>query len=161
VNAVPSSHGPQDPPHDTSAAPCQGPGQIGLTQANSVFVAWTDGRDPGPPGNDGIDPNVYFAHVPTPRAPTETTVDVDKTRTKLSVSGRLTPSIAGDELTVLLFRDDGDGFDRIGRKPVDVNAKHRYQTSFARPDRGRCRVVVRFAGTQDQLPSSARRIFAC
>jgi hypothetical protein len=126
-----------------------------------VFVAWTDGRDPGPAGNDGIDPNIYFAHVQTPRVPTQTTVGVQKTRTNLVVSGELTPSLAGDALTILLFRDDGDGFDRIGRKQVEVNARHRYSATFARPDDGRCRVVVKFAGTEDQKKSSARRTFAC
>ena len=161
VNGVSSTIPPQDPPFDTSATPCAGPGPIGLAPVRSVYVAWTDTRDPGPAGNDGVDPNIYFAHVETPRVPTQTTVDVDKARTKLIVDGELRPSLAGDELTVLLFHDEGDGFDRIGRKRVEVNAKHRYATSFARPDDGRCRVVVKFAGTDDQLKSSARKTFAC
>jgi len=161
VNGVSSTIPPQDPPFDTSEVPCAGPGPIGLTPARSLYVAWTDTRDPGPAGNDGVDPNIYFAHVDTPRVPTEVSVRVGKTRTKLEASGELTPSIGNETVTVLLFRDDGGGFGRIGRRRADVDARHRYDASFERPDGGRCRVVVKFAGTDDQLKSAARKTFAC
>lgn len=161
MNAVSSTIPPQDAPFDTSANPCAGPGSIGLAPARSVYLAWTDTRDPGPAGNDGVDPNIYFAHVETPRVPTNLTLRVDKRGSKLEASGELVPSVGNESVTVLLLHDEGDGFDRIGRKRVEVNAKHRCGTSFARPDDGRCRVVVKFAGTDDQLKSSARKTFAC
>lgn len=42
------------------------PFQIGVNGA-TFYVPWNDGRNPSPPADNGVDPNIFFAKVKAPR----------------------------------------------------------------------------------------------
>jgi hypothetical protein len=76
---------------DTDYGNCFGLGSPAVTAPGSgFFFAWTDGRDPGPAGNNGIDPNVYFANHLGPFLGTSTSLKVSTTASKIKVSGDVT-----------------------------------------------------------------------
>jgi Prealbumin-like fold domain len=153
-----------NPSFDTNYNNCFGmpPGDINAL-GSGFFTAWTDGRDPGPAGNNGIDPNIYFAHTEGPALSTELDVSVHKTATKVNVNGEVTPQpLPGARVTVTLFRDDGSGFDQIARKRPRTGNGGAWATSFARPSDGRCRIVVEFGGAEGRAPSvPVTKTFAC
>lgn len=138
------------------------PGDVNAA-GSGFFTAWTDGRDPGPAGNNGIDPNIYFAQTEGPLLPTELEVSVRKTATKVNVTGAVVPQpLSGARVTVTLFQDDGGGFDQIARKRPRTGNGGGWQTSFGRPSDGRCRVVVEFGGSEGREPSvPVTKTFAC
>lgn len=160
-----SSFWETDPSFDTHYSNCFGLPPLGMTAPGSgFFVAWADGRDPGPAGNDGIDPNIYFARTEGPPIATTLTASVTKTGSKIKPSGTLTPRpVPGAKVTVTLFRNTGDGFEQIGRKrPTTSDKGGAWATSFARPDDGKCQILVEFGGAEGRAPSSpVTKTFAC
>jgi hypothetical protein len=151
-----------NPNYDTELSNCFGLDPLDMAFPGSgAFVAWTDGRDPGPTANNGVDPNIYFARVPEPPAITTTTLSIDKTRSKIAASGDVTPSDPDGEVIVTLFRKKGGTFKRMASKTALLNAEGRFVTLFARPDDGRCRVRARYPGDEEHLPSAKTKTFAC
>ena len=153
-----------NPSFDSNYSNCFGmpPGDLNAA-GSGFFTAWTDGRDPGPAGNNGIDPNIYFAQTEGPPLSTELEVSVRKTATKVNVTGAVVPQpLPGARVTVTLFQDDGGGFDQIARKRARTGNGGGWQTSFGRPLDGRCRVVVEFGGSEGREPSvPVTKTFAC
>ena len=154
-----------DPSFDTHYANCFGMPPIGSTAPGSGFLfAWADGRDAGPAGNNGVDPNIYLARTQGPPLPTTLTAEVDKTASKVKPSGTLTPRpVPGAKVTVTLFHNTGDGFEQIGRKRPTTSGKGgAWSTSFARPGGGKCRIEVEFGGAEGRAPSvPVTKTFAC
>jgi hypothetical protein len=67
VTSAPSLVPKLNPSGDSTRRNCDFPGRIaGLFPGSGAYVAWIDGRDKGASANGGVDPNVYFAHVPDP-----------------------------------------------------------------------------------------------
>lgn len=153
-----------NPSFDSNYSNCFGmpPGDLNAA-GSGFFTAWTDGRDPGPAGNNGIDPNIYFAQTEGPLLATELEVSVRKTATKVKVTGAVVPQpLAGARVTVTLFRSDGGAFDQIARKRPRTVIGGDWSTSFGRPSGGRCRVVVEFGGSEGREPSvPVTKTFAC
>lgn len=152
------------PSFDSELADCFGLGDPAVVAPGSgFFFAWADGRDPGPAGNGGVDPNIYSAHDIGPFLSTSTSLSVSKTASELEARGRVAPApLAGARVSVTLFVDDGGGFDRVGRKRAKTGAEGAYSASFTRPDVGRCRLVVVFEGSEGREPSPATtKTFSC
>jgi prealbumin domain-containing protein len=153
-----------DPSFDTHYSNCFGMPPVGLNAAGSGFyVAWADGRDPGPVGNGGIDPNLYFANTEGFRLDTKATFDVAKTAQKLKVSGDVSPEpLPGGPVSITLFRNSGGGFEQVGSKGASTNKAGEFGASFARPNGGQCRVIVVFEGSEGREPSpTVTKTFAC
>jgi hypothetical protein len=153
-----------DPSFDSHYSNCFGLPPIASIAPGSGFIAaWADGRDPGPAGNAGVDPNIYVASTEGPPLPTTLTASVKKTETKLKPKGKLEPPpVPGGTVTVTLLRDTGDGFEKVGRKRVTTGASGSWSTSFPRPDGGRCRIVASFGGAEGRAPSvPVTKTFAC
>jgi len=57
-----------NPGFDSFLNDCFGmdPFQIGVNGA-TFFIPWNDGRNAGPPADNGVDPNIFFAKVKAPR----------------------------------------------------------------------------------------------
>lgn len=165
VNEAPSPFWNTDPSFDTNYSNCFGLPPLGSIAPGSGFVvAWSDGRDPGPAGNNGVDPNIYLARTEGPPLSTTLEASADRTASKIKVSGSLTPRpVPGARVTVTLFRNTGDGFEQIGRKRPTTSEKNgSWATSFARPDDGKCRVVVEFGGAEGRAPAvPVTTTFAC
>lgn len=145
-----------DPSFDTHYSNCFGlPPIASLAPGSGFMFAWADGRDPGPVGNNGIDPNIYFASSEGPALRTTLTADLSKTATKLKLSGAISPRpVPGAKVTVTLFVNAGGGFDQVGRKrPTTDAGTGDWFTSFARPDDAKCRVVIEFTGAVGRAPS--------
>lgn len=153
-----------NPSFDTNYSNCFGmpPGDVNAA-GSGFFTAWTDGRDPGPAGNNGIDPNIYFTQTEGPLLGTELEVSVKRTATKVKVSGEVVPQpLPGARVTVTLFQDDGGGFDQVARKRARTGNGGAWTTSFGRPSGGRCRVLVEFGGSEGREPSvPVTKTFAC
>lgn len=153
-----------DPSFDTHYNDCFGIEPIDAEAPGSGFLmAWTDGRDPGPVGNNGVDPNVFFVATEGPPLPTELTASVRKTKQKLKPQGTLNPEPIPDaKVVVTLFRDTGDGFEQVARRKPKTGDGGAWLTSFARPDGGTCRVVIEFGGAVGRAPSvPVTKTFAC
>jgi hypothetical protein len=153
-----------NPSFDTNYSNCFGlpPGAINAA-GSGFFTAWTDGRDPGPAGNDGIDPNIYFAHTEGPLLATALTLQVSTTFTKVKVTGEVVPRpLAGARVSVTLFVNEGDGFDKVAKKRPTTDKAGAWATSFGRPAGGTCRIVAVFEGSEGREPSpTVRRTFSC
>ena len=164
ISEVPSGLWQMNPAFDTNYANCFGMPPGGLDAAGSgFFTAWADGRDPGPAGNNGIDPNVYFAQTEGPALGTELEVSVRKTATKVNVTGAVVPQpLPGARVTVTLLRSDGGAFDQVARRRPRTGGGGSWETSFGRPSGGRCRVVVEFGGSEGREPSvPVTKTFSC
>lgn len=154
-----------NPSFDTDITNCHGMDKFHFVAPGSgFFVAWTDGRDPGPAGNDGIDPNIYFARTEGPFIPTTLSASIGFTASKLKVKGKLLPApLKGARVTVTLFHDDGGGFEQVGRARPRVSGKGAWSATFGRAGLEQtCRVVVEFGGAEGRAPSvPVTKNFAC
>jgi hypothetical protein len=153
-----------NPSFDTDLSSCHGMDKFHFAAPGSgFFVAWTDGRDPGPAGNAGIDPNIYFAHTEGPPIPTTLSASVGKTASTLNANGKVSPSpLRGARVTVTLFQDDGAGFERVGRARPRTDKRGGWSATFDRPSGGTCRIVVEFGGAEGRAPSvPVTKTFAC
>ena len=154
-----------DPSFDTHYGNCFGLGGPDIVGPGSgFFVAWTDGRDPGPSGNDNIDPNIYFANDIGPFLPTSTSLKVSTSASKITARGNVTPQpLKGAIVRVTLLRDDGPGgFEQVAIKQAKLDAGGNYTASFGRPNGGTCRISVVFEGSEGREPSLPKaKTFAC
>lgn len=154
-----------DPSFDTHYGNCFGLGDPDVVGPGSgFFIAWTDGRDPGPAGNDGIDPNIYFANDIGPFLDTSTSLRVSRTASKIKASGEVSPPpLQGAIVRVRLFRDDGGGFEQVASKRAKVlDADGDYSATFGRPNGGTCKITVVFEGSEGREPSPSKsKTFAC
>ena len=88
------------------------------------------------------------------------TVSVIKGRDRVKAAGRLRPPHEGSVIVKLQKRKGR--WVTLTVKEVPLDAAGGYRTRFKRPRRGTaCRVVARWAGDADHLPSSARDRFRC
>jgi hypothetical protein len=148
-----------DDPFDTLYTACFGMQGLRVAAPGSGFyLAWADGGDTGPAGNEGVDPNIDFARFDGGAIVTTTSVSVSKDGAQLSVRGAVDPPpLHGGRVTVTLLR----GGDQIARSRPVLGGDGRYATTFSRPSGGSCEVVVRFPGSDGWVPSAARTTFAC
>ncbi len=104
---------------------------------------------------------------------TKTTVVVKVRRSKhlISARGRVSPARPGKRAVVKLYRRRSGSWVRLSTKrprlagTSDLNldgfTDSRYAASFARPGRGRCKVVATLPATAKFSSSQAVKIFAC
>jgi hypothetical protein len=84
-----------------------------------------------------------------------------KRKARLKVSGAVVPGVAGS-VKVTLVRATKRGWRTVDVSKVRSRAGGGYAASFARPSKGRCGVLVEFAGTKTHMPSyTAVPPFAC
>jgi hypothetical protein len=151
-----------NPSYDSLYGDCVGlQGNRMAAPGSGFYVAWTDGGDPGPAGNGGIDPNIEFARM-DPALATATTLSVSSTGSTVHAGGVVAPDpVLHAKVTVTLFVDDGPGgFEVADRVRPVLGPGGTYGVFFAEPG-ATCRLVVQFAGSEGRLPSSASQTFAC
>jgi len=106
------------------------------------------------------------------RAASKLSFTARKRPSRIRVKGLLTPAHAGQKVKIVLKKRRSGAWVKVGTKRVllgsgiDRNAdgirESGYAKRFRRPQRTkRCRVIVRFRGDVDHLPSIARRTFYC
>ncbi|HEY7661012.1 MAG TPA: SpaA isopeptide-forming pilin-related protein [Actinomycetota bacterium] len=153
-----------DPSFDTAYGNCFGLGGPAVAAPGSGFLfAWADGRDPGPAGNNGIDPNIFFASDLGPFLQTSTSLSVAKTSSKLKAKGDVDPQpLRGAIVRVTLFRQTGGGFQEVASKAAKIDANGDYAASFGRPNGGTCRITAVFEGSEGRAPSpTVTKTFDC
>lgn len=106
------------------------------------------------------------------RAASKLSLTARKRPHRIRVKGFLTPAHGGTKVKVVLKKRRSGAWVSVRTKRpllgsgIDRNAdgirESGYATKFRRPQRTkRCRVIVRFSGDVDHLPSRARRTFYC
>lgn len=162
-NEDPFSSPSMNPQYDTAYSSCFGLEPPGIAAPGSgFFAAWTDGRDPGPAANNGVDTNIYFERVEGPFLSTALDVGAIASTSKIDVTGRVTPQpLPGAPVVLTLFVDAGNGFERVDRDRTKTKAGGRFSGAFAGSSGDRCKVVAAFGGSDGRLPSSASTTFAC
>lgn len=101
----------------------------------------------------------------THAAPVEVTVRIAKTNEEVRPFGTVEPARPRGDVSIRLFKMTVDGWNLIGKKTAELGrARDRdddgvdesaYKTSFARPDEGNCKVIVRFdrdTSTSQEFP---------
>jgi large repetitive protein len=125
---------------------------------STTYATLADGEGTGTIANDD-------------RAPTTTSLRIRKGRDHIRASGRVAPAQRGQRMVVKLLKRRNGRFVKIATKRptlgrgIDTNGdgvlESGFSTRFARPRRGRCRVVARFGGNANYAPSTTRRTFDC
>ena len=106
------------------------------------------------------------------RAASKLSLKARKRPSRIRINGLLTPAHGGKKVKVVLKKRRSGAWVKVGAKRVllgsaiDRNAdgihESGYRTKFRRPQRTkRCRVIVKFRGDVDHLPSHTRRTFYC
>ncbi|MDQ4142462.1 MAG: M15 family metallopeptidase [Actinomycetota bacterium] len=86
----------------------------------------------------------------------------EKTQRKILASGRARPALPGERVKVTLSRRrPGGSFQDLAVKRPELDQRGRYKVSFARPERGTCRLVVSFPGDDNYARSRAAKTFKC
>jgi hypothetical protein len=150
------------PGYDSFYGPCFGMQGNQMTAPGSgFFVSWTDGGDPGPAGNGGVDPNIDFARF-DPSLATTTTLRVDTGGPTIRAAGSVTPDPFLDaRVTLTLFFDDGPGgFEQVDRARPALGPGGTFAVTVSSVG-GTCRLVARFDGSEGRLPSSVSETFDC
>jgi large repetitive protein len=98
--------------------------------------------------------------APVTRQATTVTLQVTKTSSKLKAGGGVTPS-AGGQVTVKLYRKSGGVFHLLSTKSPMLTALSTYNTSFARPGSGKCKIVSRYEGDAAHAASRRALTFGC
>jgi Tol biopolymer transport system component len=93
--------------------------------------------------------------------PTTLTVRVSKTNSTLKASGLIEPPVAGQKVTVALFKKTGGGFKKLKSVNATIADDGTYKATFTRPDATKCKVTATYAGDTAHETSSAVKIFAC
>ena len=152
-----------NPQYDSAYGDCFGVESFNFAAPGSGFsVAWTDMRDAGPAGNNGVDPNIYFEEFEGWSVPTTTTLSVSEGASSISVRGAVSPSpYAPVLMNVRLLVDTGSGFVKVDRARPRLNDAGRYKAKLDRPADGTCMIVVKFRGSDGRLPSTVSKTFAC
>lgn len=97
-----------------------------------------------------------------------TTLTVRKRQGLLVARGQVIPQVSGSVTVRLMKKRDGV-FRRIRQEPAVLVERTNgageeissYRTTFPRPQSGRCRIVVIFAGNEQVEPSRTRSTFRC
>jgi hypothetical protein len=151
-----------NPGYDAFFGPCFGmQGNQMAAPGSGFLVSWTDGGDPGPAGNGGIDPNIDFARM-DPALATTTTLTIDTGGATIRAEGSVTPDpFLSARVTLTLFFDDGPGgFEQVDRVRPVLGPGGTFAVTISGGG-GTCRLVARFDGSEGRLPSSASTTFAC
>ena len=98
---------------------------------------------------------------PTGKAGSRVSALVKVRRRTILVTGSVTPAHPGLRVSVVLKRKRGARYVRLAAKRPLLTRTSRFATSFRRPRRGACKVVVRFPGDADHRPSATTRTFRC
>jgi hypothetical protein len=101
--------------------------------------------------------------------PTSLTAKVVKSRTRVSVKGRLNGAELGDQVTAILYKQKGAKYVKIGSRTVTVGAladlngdglaDAPYKAALKRPASGNYKFKVKFAGSAAQKPCSVTKTF--
>ncbi len=94
------------------------------------------------------------------RLPTYTSLAVNA-GTTITASGELFTAHPGETMTVTLFKKVGTTFQKVSSTTPVLSPFGAYTTSFADPGATSCKVVARFPGDVDHLPSQKAKVFAC
>jgi hypothetical protein len=151
-----------NPPYDDFYGPCFGMQGNQMAAPGSGFhVSWTDGGDPGPAGNGGVDANIDFARM-DPALATTTSLTIDTGGSTTRADGTVAPDpILSARVTLTLFFDDGPGgFEQVDRVRPRLGPNGTFAVTISSVG-GTCRLVARFDGSEGRLPSSTSRTFAC
>ncbi len=82
--------------------------------------------------------------------------------TKIKAVGGVSPSEAGRDVTVRLFRKPSGGvFHLVTSVTKTLNGSSRFAALFPRPAAGQCKVVARFGGESTHLGSSVTKLTTC
>ena len=112
--------------------------------------------------DDGIHGRELWRTSPiSPPDPSGTTLAVRKSLQRLSARGEVSPNHACKRVIVTLQKKENGTFVKITRKRPALDARSHYRVGLERPAGGRCRIITRFPGDDDHLPSSARSTFYC
>ncbi len=106
------------------------------------------------------------------RAASKLSLKARKRPSRIRINGLLTPAHGGKKVKVVLKKRRSGAWVKVSAKRVllgsaiDRNAdgirESGYRTKFRRPQRTkRCRVIAKFRGDVDHLPSHTRRTFYC
>jgi pimeloyl-ACP methyl ester carboxylesterase len=95
------------------------------------------------------------------KTPTSTTVTVTGVPSSIVAFGDVTPYHSGAPVDVSLYVKKGTKFKRIGQQSVQLDDASRYSVSLAAPSKGKCKVLVKFAGDVDHAASKATKVFPC
>jgi hypothetical protein len=148
-------------PYDSRYNSCFGlQGNQFAAPGSGLFMAWADGSDPGPVGNNGIDPNIRFAKL-DPSLPSATTLSISTKGTTVHASGRVSPDpVLAAKVTVILYVDEGNGFRKVDTVRPTLGANGSFGVFFTKPG-AECRLHVTFGGSEGRLGSSISKTFAC
>jgi hypothetical protein len=151
-----------NPGYGSFYGPCFGlQGNQMAAPGSGFYVSWTDGGDPGPAANGGVDPNIDVARL-DPALATTTSLTLDTGGSTTRVEGTVSPDpILDAGVTLTLFFDGGPGgFEQVDRARPRLGPGGTFAVTISSAG-GTCRLVARFDGSDGRLPSSASRTFAC
>jgi len=112
------------------------------------------------PTSSGPSPDPSPSVSPTTRVPSSLTLSVVKNRSRVRAAGRLRPAHEGT-VRVKLQKRKGRWV-TVASKRARLSDLGGYRARFQRPRKGAaCRVVARWRGDADHLPSVARDRFRC
>ena len=92
---------------------------------------------------------------------TDLTLKVRVLKERIRARGVLDPSLPGADVRVTLLKKRAGTWRELGVETPTLSDTSRYRTTFDRPSKGSCRVVVRFLRDAEHGPSKARLTFAC
>lgn len=92
---------------------------------------------------------------------TTTSLNVQKSSSKVTASGTVKPAHAGKKVEVTLLRKQGGTFVVRGEKMGVLDGNSKYSVSFARLPQGSCRMDAKFPGDVDHDPSKKSVPFLC
>ncbi|HVF52588.1 MAG TPA: peptidoglycan DD-metalloendopeptidase family protein [Actinomycetota bacterium] len=118
----------------------------------------TQSAPPPPPPPPPPDPSASPTPEPQATEPallsTTTEVSMRSTRRQIKVAGAVSPSGVGGTVRITLARSTGGPF--RGVASATVSGAGAFETSFARPRRGTCRVIAQFSGDSERAPSRGK-----
>jgi hypothetical protein len=93
--------------------------------------------------------------------PSSIRLNIGKTQTSIKASGKVNPAHPGDQVDVTLFRKKDGSFVKVVHRRRDLTAESKYSATFARPPKGRCKIVATFGADEDHLGSHTSKSFDC
>ncbi|MEX2393080.1 MAG: hypothetical protein WD826_01240 [Actinomycetota bacterium] len=157
-------------PGSASAAEGKGPFSEGsavtLTatpQAGHTFTNWlVDGsvRTENPLTLQMNDDRVAVARFDFKSAST-TSLDIVRPGSNVDISGTVAPDHEGMTVQAKLYVKKGTRFKRIGQATLTLDQASSYAASLPAPTKGKCKVTVKFAGSDTHAGSKVSRTFPC
>ncbi len=129
-----------------------------------VFAMGSDGSDPHQISNAiDADPDWSTAPlVPVEQQPTDLTIEISRgSAGRVFAKGELQPFHNGARLTATLSRRSSGRFVEVRKLRIGTSLDSLYFASFTEPPEGTCKIVVKFVGDVDSLPSTASKKFPC